>query len=399
MAICLFTQAPPLLLDSYGNHGVARNFIQILKNDVSVILTQRLRRSISKGMIKDASMGVDVLIHPSASAFGLQKYLPTICAILDNFIFLIYLPVLRKRLIAQDIDHIFVLFGSDAWLLPRVWLIQRLKIPTTLYLVDDIEESSNSWPTRNLKFLILPLLRSVLKKSARNFAISRGFAESISNEFKTTAEWLPLPAPEFAPRTGKFVPNIENIRHIVFIGAINRLYEDSLRDLYEEICVLNANHMVGYSLVLEIISYANTTSFIGSLPNRDWVVSYERLTDADLQIHLSRAYACFLPYSFAASEKKMVSTSFSCKILEYFKCQRPIQVYGPEYASIPRYFKDLHLPLCATSREELQQELRLIESFDTLELTQNYYAAWEQFHSPAAIRSILLGLSVPLAVQ
>lgn len=395
MRLCFYACDPPLRERAYGNHGVARHFVDLLRAESPVVLTQRKRRSIDVDEISSVCGDLPLWLHPSASSLGLRRFLPTLASVLDALIFVFWLPVLFGRLRKAEIDRIFVLCGSDAWFLVNIWLIQRLGIPVDVYWVDDIEESSDQWPLRILKFLIHPLLGSVLKNSARNFAISPGFTESIAEHFGLAAEWLPLPAPEFTLRPGDFVPCTGNRRHLVFIGAINRLYEDSLRGLYDEICRFNADQTVGYRLVLEIISYASTTSFIESLPTREWVVSYERLADADLQAHLHRAYACFLPYSFAASEKRMVSTSFSCKILEYFKCQRPILVYGPEYASIPRYFNDLNLPLCATSREELQQELRLIESFDSLELTQSYHAAWEQFHSPAAIRSILLLPPVP----
>jgi hypothetical protein len=395
MRLCFYACDPPLREWAYGNHGVARHFVDLLRAESPVVLTQRKRRSIDVDEISSVCGDLPLWLHPSASSLGLRRLFPTLASVLDALIFVFWLPTLSARLRKAKIDRVFVLCGSDAWFLINIWLIQRLGIPVDVYWVDDIEESSDQWPLRILKFLIHPLLRSVLNKSARNFAISSGFTESISKHFGVTAEWLPLPAPEFTYRTRDFVPCAENRRHLVFIGAINRLYEDSLRELYDEICLFNADQTQGYSLVLEIISYASTTSFIESLPNRNWVVSYERLTDAELQAHLHRAYACFLPYSFAASEKRMVSTSFSCKILEYFKCQRPILVFGPDYASIPRYFRDLNLPLCATSREELRQELRLIESFDSLELTQGYYAAWERFHSPAAIRSILFQTLVP----
>lgn len=395
MRLCFYACDPPLRERAYGNHGVARHFVDLLRAESPVVLTQKKRRSINVDEISGVCGDLPLWLHPSASSLGLRRLLPTLASVLDALIFVFWLPTLSARLSEAKINRIFVLCGSDAWFLINIWLIQRLGIPVDVYWVDDIEESSNQWSLRILRFLIHPLLRSVIKNSSCNFAISPGFTEFISQHFGVTAEWLPLPAPEFNLCPKDFVPCKKNRRHIVFIGAINRLYEDSLRELYDEICLFNADQTLGYSLILEIISYATTTPFIKSLPNRNWVVSYEQLTDAELQAHLHRAYACFLPYSFAASEKRMVSTSFSCKILEYFKCQRPILVFGPKYASIPRYFSDLNLPLCATSREELRQELRLIESFDNLELTQSYYAAWERFHSPAAIRSILFKPLVP----
>lgn len=390
MRLCFYSSDPPLRDQAYGNHGVARNFIEILRQEDPVILSRRSRKAINLKEAASVCGSLEFWLHPCASGWGLKRLLPTSAGIVDGLLFAFWLPVLFWKLRRAGIERIFVLCGADAWFLINVRLLQTLGIPVDVYLVDDIEDSSTQGLYRRLPGFIHRLLKSVLRHSARNFAISPGFAEHLSDRFGVSATWLPLPAPSFPESAREPVAKPEARKPIVFIGALNRLYADALRELYDEISRFNRSGDGGYKLILKIISYSNTKAFLDTLPDTEWVEAHERLERDAMQRHLSEAHACFLPYSFAASEKLMVSTSFSCKILEYFECRRPILVYGPAYASIPRYFRELGLPLCATSREELRESLPRIEAYDTPELIGRYREAWRRFHSPQAIRSILL---------
>ena len=390
MRLCFYTGDPPLRDHAYGNHGVARHFINILRDEDPVVLTQLKRRSIQTEEIKDICGSLDLWLHPSVSALGLARFFPAVAALLDALIFAAWLPFLSHRLSKAGIERIFILCGADALFLLHVWLIQKTGIPVDIYLVDDIKDSCERGVYRIIKPWVAPFLRKVLENSARTFAISPGFAGQNSIQIGVPTTWLPLPYPEFPELSSEHVKLNGPNRHIVFIGAINRLYVQSIRDLYDEICQYNANENRDHKLILEIITYGSTTPLFASLPNRDWVVGFEKLPDEELQRHLAEAYTCFLPYSFSPEERLMVSTSFSCKILEYFQSRRPILVYGPDYASIPRYFKELGLPLCATSREELRKTLGQIAEHDSKELIEQYQSAWRCHHSPAAIRAILL---------
>jgi hypothetical protein len=319
----------------------------------------------------------------------LKRLLPTSAGIVDGMLFALWLPVLFWKLRRTEIDRIFVLCGADAWFLIKVRLLQTLGIPVDVYLVDDIEDSSTQGLYRQFPGFIYRLLKSVLRHSGRNFAISPGFAEHLTDRFGVSATWLPLPAPSFPDAPPEAVTKPRARKPIVFIGALNRLYAVALRELYDEISRFNEAGGRDYKLILKIISYSNTRNFLDTLPDTKWTETHERLDRDEMQRHLGEAHACFLPYSFAESEKLMVSTSFSCKILEYFECRRPILVYGPAYASIPRYFDELGLPLCATSKDELREMLPKIELYDSSDLIDQYHEAWKAHHSPLAITSIL----------
>lgn len=390
MRLCFYSFDPPLKDQAYASHGVARNFIEILATTLPAVLTTKSRRSINIEETNEICAGLPLWIHPSASSIGLRRFSSMLAGIADAFIFLLWLPILSRRLEKRETDRILVSCGADATFLLNLWLLQKLGWPVDVYLVDDIEDSSHERHPLVLK-AIHSLLSNVLSASARVFAISPGFAQHLSDRFGVKAEWLPLPLPVFPLVKPQVTVNHTDQRHIVFVGAINRLYEAPLKNLYEEIQAFNESGKSHFKLILEIISYSDTLPFSSSISNGEWLVVHQKLSNDELQQRLSDAYACFLPYSFAESERLMVSTSFSCKILEYFQCGRPIIVYGPDYASIPRYFRELDLPLCATSRRELREILPQIEHQNTPELIGLYRNAWERFHSPKAIRSLILG--------
>ena len=393
MKILFYTDTPPLPDNGHGNHGISKYFIAILAQDLRAVLTRRYRRSFSKSLINEACDQVSLILHPDVSPWGIRRYFSNVAAILDVFLFLIWLPKLRHLILRRNIERIFILCGADAWFLFNIRIVQMAGIPVEIYLVDDIEASAEYGHNRLLRNWVRPLLDSVIKRSAGVHAISLGFVEHLNKRFGCQAQWLPLPSIVGPPSPEAFSPIGGEKRNLVFIGGLNHLYLDALRDLYDEICEFNKVEGRRYKLVLKIISYSNAEGFLGSLPNQDWVVAYYKLSDAEMHQHLASAYACFLPYSFKDEERLMVTTSFSCKILEYYACGRPILVYGPPYASIPRYFNEENLPLCATNREELKSALVEIETHQKSELMKRYDEVWQKYHSPKAMRQRLQSLT------
>lgn len=377
--------------NAHGNHGIARHLANILSRDLSFVLTRRYRRSFTKIAIQSSCPDVSIRFHPDSSGLGVRRVFPSLAALVDVILFAFWLPFGLRSLKACDTTRIFILAGADAWFLFNVWLLQCSKFPVDLYLVDDIEESTKYGHNRTLQTFVKPLLASVLRRSARVYAISVGFAEYLENRFRCKAEWLPVPSSVAPPDRNSYNICRSDQRHITFIGGLNHLYNDALQDLYEEIDRFNASPDAPYRLIMEIITYGNLDNFRGTLPNQDWFVGFCRLPDQERFARLANSYACFLPYSFKANERVMVSTSFSCKILEYFAAGRPILVYGPEYASIPRYFKDEGLPLCATSKVELTSALKSIQCADSPELLEQYHSVWAKYHSPTAVRRRILG--------
>ncbi len=394
MSLCFYTDGPPLPDNAHGNHGIARNFIEILGQDLGMVLTRRYRRSVLPADIIKAAGNVPVKLHPDSSPFGVRRFFPTLAAMVDLLLFILWLPVLYLTLRIHHIDRVFILCGADAWFLFNVRLLQILGVNTDIYLVDDIEISTQHGHNRILKSVVGHLLSSAICNSPQIFAISQGFVDELNSRFHCDAKWLPLPSISPPPKD-KVIAETETIsseRHIVFIGGLNHLYIDALQDLYKTICDFNSQKNKKYNLFLKIISYTNPSHFISTLPHSDWVLGFEKLPDEERCNHLESSYACFLPYSFNPEEQLMVSTSFSCKILEYYASGRPILVYGPAYASIPKFFRNEKLPLCATNSEELHACLLDLENWSSSELVNLYYDVWNKHHSPTRIREILLNI-------
>ncbi len=390
--IWFWTDAPPKHENAYGNHGIARHLIAVLSGGIEMVLTRRYRRSFAKADIIAACAGKDVRFYPDTGVTGLRRFFPTLAAALDIILFVLWLPALCSRAKKSSATKCFILCGADTWFLIKIYLFQRfISFATEIYLVDDIEESASFGHNRVLAPYARQLLQLVLRQSSRVHAIAPGFVEHLDTRFGCHAEWLPLPSLTPPPSSPSLIHGNAHQRSIVFIGGLNHLYADALRDLYEEICRFNNDARNKSTLTLKIISYADVKGFMQTLANQNFVEGYRNLSSKARHAHLADAYACLLPYSFLPEEHLMVSTSFSCKILEYFPAGRPILVYGPSYASIPRYFRENSLPLCATNRHQLSECLREIEAHQGPELIRRYRDVWEKYHSPTAIRKRLFG--------
>ena len=389
MNLAFWSDGPPLTGNAPGNHGIARHVIEGLRDSLACVITHRYHRSHSPADIRSAGGGVPVWLYPDSRRLGLRRISSLLAALVDLLLFLLALPRLMTRLHRARVERVFVLCGADLWFPLQVWIFRRIsRIPVDVYLVDDIEESARRGPDARHLDLGFRILSAMLRASDRVFAISPGFAEHLGPRFGVAVQWLPVPAsippPEYTPP-----PTDRKQLHLTFVGALNFLYLDALRDLHGEISRRNAS-TAGPPMVLELLTYSNPEAFLASLPDREWVEVHENLPEEERMRRLKRAHACFLPYSFLENERLMVATSFSCKILEYFQCGRPILVYGPAYASIPRYFREQQLHFLATRREELGATLEAIADGDNPALIGAYREAWQRHHSAAALRRILL---------
>ena len=387
--ICFITDAPPLADNAHGNHGIAKVFIKSLGDKLGLILTRKFRRYFTKESITKACPPTPIILYPDASHLGLRRYFPSLASFLDQILFGLWLPFFYLSMRRYRIERIFILCGADAWFLFTVRMILMTRIPVDIYLVDDMEAFSMTPSGSISPKLVKSMLSRVLHHCANVFAISQGFADYLSGTYSVHVKWLPIPSTESPPAVLQTnLPKTTN-NNIVFIGALNHLYVDSLRDLYAAICEINNNRDDTNHIYFEIIGYGDPEPFLNSLPNRNYVINYLRLSDEERASHLSRSLACVLPYSFNHVERQMVSTSFSCKILEYYTSGRPILVYGPEYASIPRFFKDEGLPFCVTNRGLLNETLCKLEVCNVKEVKEAYFRVWEKYHSPSALTKFL----------
>jgi len=383
------TDTPPLPDIAHGNHGVARHFIEIVGDGFSMVLTRKFRRYISKHAVSKAAGQTPIKFYPDCAGWGIRRTMPALAGLIDACLFALWLPFFRRGS-GRNVRDAFVLLGADPWFLVNVRLAQVAGVSTHVYLVDDIEASLVPRSAWIIRPFLGSLLKCVLLRSVRVFAISNGFVERLNERYACRAEWLPLPSVSSPPDHIGNCAGQAKTRAIAFVGALNHLYNDPLRDLYEEIVALNADVPLTEQYHLEIITYSDPERFLSSLAHRRFVSAFRNLSDSEMTTRLRNSVACFLPYSFRSEDRVMVSTSFSCKILEYYSSGRPILVYGPPYASIPRFFKDEGMQICATSRSELKDALVALQSHDDGKYQKQYSRVWDKYHSPKAIRKFLL---------
>jgi glycosyltransferase involved in cell wall biosynthesis len=379
-----YTDAPPLLEEASGNHGIAVQILHSIHERLAFIITRKFRRSISREVIHKACTDTRLVLHPDVSGYGIKKISPLLGSILDFLIFAIWI-FFSKDIRSKEKDW-FILCGANCWFLLHILLLQKLRISTHIYLVDEIEASAQYQQSKWVQLWIRPTLALVLKNSPSVFAISEGFVDYLKCEFQCKAVWLPLPSKN--PPVAPTIIQSKNIltRNIVFLGALNSLYLTALKDLYEEISEFNAKSTTGLPWKLEILSYCPPDALLPLFPDQKHVIFHQNLPTKERVVRMSRALACFLPYSFSESERIMVTTSFSCKILEYFASGSPVLVYGPNYASIPRYFIKENLPICTTTRDELRQALHDLDAVRNSNYLAKYQTIWEKYHSLSSFR-------------
>jgi len=387
----LWTDAPPLIEQDVGNSGIARQLANILGKDLVALATRRFRRLNRFAEVDEAASGKPLVRYPDVSGLGLRRFFPTVGHFTDLVIFTLWLPRTIARLRQYGATKLFVLCGADGWFLWNVWLMQKYGLETELYLVDDIEKSAEIGGNRLEQKIVRTFLGKVLRRACKVWAISYGLADLLKDRFAVAAEWLPVPMADEPARIPSPGPSSGETRRIVFVGGLNHLYAEPLRQLYEEISRINEKLDGAPAYELELLCYADPRPFLETLPNTKWVKCRERLSKLERLESMRSALACFLPYSFEEKEAEMVSTSFSCKFLEYLQAGRPILVYGPKYASIPRYFADEQLGLCATSLDELKETIPRIEQVNSSTLVEGYFRSWKKNHSTEAIRRKLLG--------
>lgn len=389
------TDAPPLRETAFGNHGIAANLIRILGDDCALVVSHRSRRSLSRDEIRNASRRPTYL-YPDSAGLGLKRFAPGLAELADIFGALLARRRIRCLVDIKEPLRLFVLVGGNGWFMCAAWLIASgTRLPLSIYLVDDLESSAALRNRRFLLRIIRPLERLVLRRAERVFTISQGYVEHLATKYGQSAEWLPAPMQINSFEYHPYTPGRPDVRHLVFVGGISDLYTSALVELYDAIQEFNFRG-ADYRLKLLLITTGGAADVLNRISNTDDLEVMTRLPRKQLAEICRSSWATVLPYSFDSSVKTLVSTSFSWKLLDSYLAGRPILVFGPDYASLPRYFREAGLPLCATSPEQLRTTLDSIEKEDSQKLITRYLSTWRHLHSPAAIR-VRLGIDRPPA--
>ena len=381
----LLTDAPPLQKGGYGCNILSYNLLQDANPLFGLVVTRRLDRRTRRADIYQAP-GVPTFVFPDAPWLRPRRLI----AFAELLLFLLSLPWLARAVRRSGCQRIFALFGANPWFLPKAdWLRWATGLPLEIYLVDDLEEAclagGSLWQAR----LTRRFEPGVLRRAARVFVISPGYAEHLAEKYGQAAQWLPVPVRGEELQYAPYRPGTPDQRAIVFVGSVNFLYLDTLCRLYQEIVRWNESPGRPYELRLRVLSRFTPQALLDRLVSRDFLDLVPDLDDASLHRELRAAWAVFLPYSFDPAFRFAVSTSFSHKFTEAITAGRPILVCGPAYASIPRYFREAGLPLWAESPEELSAVLGQIDAHDQPGLVERYRELVDRYHRADALRRLL----------
>lgn len=384
-SLAILCDGPPTLAHPAGI--IVNKFLDALGPQVCGIYTRQYRRSISLADIKQASGGTPLHLYPDSTNYIPRRFVPDISSLADASLFRLGMRKLNKFSQHIGTKRIFAICGGDPWFCSNIMALINAGYEVDVYLLDDLHESarkSSSWLTRTIASnFILPMLN----KANHIYGISTGFCEHL-NQFGLESSWLPLPGGTTPPKYSPFSAAQHDVREIAFIGSINFLYDQSLRDFYELIERWNAQPN-NFKIVLRLWPLADPSRFLDSLPNSKYIRVSKSIPESELIDELKRCWACLLPYNFQAEARAMVRTSFSSKLLAYYGSGRPIIGYGPKETSISRYFVDNHLPLSFTDKTSLNSVFLDIANADRPSLIETYRATWIKHHSPQAIRSAL----------
>jgi hypothetical protein len=383
-AYVLLTDAPPLKEGGHGCCVLARNWIQAMGAKVRLAVTHRLLPQVELQSIAEDTPA-PVVFYPDLARFGWAARHGRLKSFAEVLLFLLASRRIANAIKTSAAERIFAFFGGNAWFLCVTAVIARkTRLPLDVYLVDDLEESCRSNGHAFLARFARWLEPRVLRRADRVFVISPGYADHLQTKYGIPAQWLPIPFCEEKVTYQSYAPRTPDIREIVFFGATSRLYLGALRDFLQVVAEWNdePNH---FKIKLLIMSYAThelVTHQLSGLGN--WELRHRR-NNEECRKAMRDSWAVFLPYSFDESVRVMVSTSFPSRLSECMAAGRPMLVYGPPYASLPRYFLANGLPVCVQSRHELKTALRTIEQVDSAGLITKYQDVLTRHHSREAI--------------
>lgn len=380
---CLFTDAPPLRTGGHGAHVLASNWIQALRGKVALVATRRQEESASREAVRSGA-GVDCAFFadiPSLARRG--RWAGAVRVALEFVLFLACVPRLRRAIRTRRCDRIFGLMGGEGWFLLKIWILSSFcRLPFDVYLVEDLEQ----WARLTRRFVLPQAVRwiepFVLRRAARVFVISPGYIEHLKSKYGIQAAWLPVVVPDPGVVHRPYIERTPGIRDIVFLGGLNSLNEDCLKNLMEAIRKWNDSPKRPWSIRLHLLTYSPVQPFLSALVNPGDVKVTSRASRDQIRAGVQDAWALFLPYTFDETWRDLVTTAFPTKFSECLASGRPVIAYGPPYASISRYFVEQGFPLCVTAPEGLAKALETISEADTPETVEKYERAIRRFHAP-----------------
>jgi hypothetical protein len=319
---------------------------------------------------------------------SLPRIPTTLCKILRRYPVLntVIADTIPARLLAPPIrksraDTLLCFVGADIGTLTRSAKLAALAGKSyAFYMVDDFVLPLRLAGMNEADIQkAMEKARAALCGASHVFTITDGLGRLLRETYGVSPTTLHL-AFEPAPR-----PIVPSIDQIIFVGGINFLYADGLRDLFKAVARVRLTSGADLTVRLTVPAKVATRE-LGELP--PFVISAPVASSEGLAREIASSLLSFLPYSFDRRHKSMVSTSFPSKSMEYLAYARSIVVYGPDYGVATQCFRDASLPSVVSSSAELEEVMNTHLSVRP-EYSERYRNYLVKEYSRAAARSTL----------
>lgn len=384
----LLTDAPPLKEGGHGCHVLAWNWLVAMQQHVKLAVTHRLNPTLDLSRIA-ADLPVPVSFYPDLSRIRWPVRWTWMKSMIEPLLVFFSAGKWAKVIEESGADRIFAFFGGNAWFLWTAAIVaRRARLPLDVYLVDDLEQSCRLEGHWILGLIVRWMEPRVLRRADRVFVISPGYGEHLRAKYDISSEWLPIPFARHEVIYRKYSQSLAPVREITYLGAVNPLYTSALLDFLRVIDEWNGSGRA-LKIKLLILTYSEPDEVRKHLGDFSSYEVRHKRSNQECTETMGNSWAIFLPYSFDESMRTMVTTSFPSRLAECMTVGRPLLVYGPPYASLPRYFLENDLRLCAQSISELKSNIANLDRIDCSERVEDYQAVVKRYHTKEAIESRL----------
>jgi hypothetical protein len=384
----LISDVPPAKTGGYGSQVLSWNWAEAVGEDLKLVVTHRQHPALSKEQVVQ-DLRPPVLFYPDLTRVRFRRRVAGIKSLTELMLGLLWVPRIVSGIRRNGAQRIFAFVSNSAWFLPIAdQAARRAGLPLDYYLVDDLEESARMWRHPVQARLVRWLEPRMLRRASRVFTISPGYGEHLLAKYQVRSKWLPIAVRQMSLEHHPYEPTSPDVRPITFIGGVSSLYAEGLKDCLRVIEAWNRQPHP-FRLRLLVMTYtppAVVARDVGVHPDLEVLI---RPPSDEFRRRMQASWAIFVPYSFGPAERIMVTCSFPTKLTDAVLAGRPLLVYGPAYASLPRYFSENQLPLCVVSRDGLAAAIHQIRAVDSAALIARYQSVVRSFHSPDRLRQTL----------
>jgi len=380
----MLTDSPPLENGGYGLNVVTWNWCVAMGKNLKLIVT-RLPDPTVRPTDFTQSLQTKVVFYSDLRRIVCGRRVASFKSIAVLIRFIFSLGRIKGEILSSGATRLFSFIGGDGWFLLMTALVAwKTKLPLDVYLVDDLEESARNEKHPIFARFVRWFEPRVLRRADRVFLISKGYVDHVRKKYSVQSQWLPIPFGAEKVQYHSSDTANERVRQLAYLGSVNHLYESALRELLEAMKQWNSESRA-FKLELVIMSHTDSEYVKHALEGLGaWTLLSNR-SDAECMERLSRSWAIFLPYSFEEDQRVMVSTSFPSRLARCMVAGRPLFVYGPGYASLPRYFAENDLLVCVQSCGQLIRGLEQIDAADCPQTIERYENILKKNHSASAI--------------